>query len=65
MFEVRAIIIKTDIVHHIVTMCAVFSTSPCGVTVHLELVDLVVDHVVDLGVKTSGNALLGSELVDG
>jgi hypothetical protein len=30
----------------------------------LELVDLIVDHVVHLGVKASGEALLGGELVE-
>jgi len=32
---------------------------------HLELVDLVVDHIVHLGVEASGKALLGGELVEG
>lgn len=31
---------------------------------HLQLVDLVVDHIVQLGVSTSGQALLAGELVD-
>jgi hypothetical protein len=31
---------------------------------HLELVDLIVDHVVHLGVEASGEALLGGELVE-
>ena len=30
----------------------------------LELVDLIVDHVVHLRVETSGEALLGGELVE-
>jgi hypothetical protein len=33
-------------------------------SVHLEFVDLIVNHVVHLGVEASWEALLGGELIE-